>query len=111
MNFTACVPSTHSSKRGDPSRGESREIQGDRNHVRVSTSSTRADENETYRADRLRHLRHAHHDREPAAAEGRDGELVLNVARLRGGVEHAHVVELREQLGLHACAEGVRGRE
>lgn len=61
----------------------------------------------THGANGLGHLAHAHHDGETTTAEGSDGELVLDVAELGGGVEHAHVVELGEQLGLHACAEGV----
>ena len=66
----------------------------------------------THRADRLRHLGHGHDDREPAAAECGYGELVLDVAELCLGVEHAHVVELGEQLSFHARAEGVlRGQE
>ena len=71
------------------------------------SSSTKA----THRADGLRHLRRAHHDGEPPPAERGDGELVLDVAELGGGVEDAEVVELGEELGFCACAEGVRGRE
>ena len=47
---------------------------------------------EAYRADCLRHLGHAHDDGEAPPAEGRDGELVLDVAELCARVEHAHVV-------------------
>lgn len=66
----------------------------------------------THGADGLGHLGHAHEDGEAAAAEGGDGELVLDVGELGGGVEHAHVVELGEQLALHARAERVlRGEQ
>ena len=62
---------------------------------------------EAYRADCLRHLGHAHDDGEAPPAEGRDGELVLDVAQLGGRVEHAHVVKLGQQLPFHFRAERV----
>ena len=46
----------------------------------------------THRADGLRHLTRADDDGEAAAAEGRHGELVLDVGELCGGVEDPHVV-------------------
>jgi hypothetical protein len=55
----------------------------------------------THSADGLCHLGHAHENGEAAATEGGDGELVLDVGELGGGVEDAHVVELGEQLVLH----------
>ena len=65
----------------------------------------------TYRANRLGHFRHAHDDGKAPATERGDGELVLDVAELRGGVEHAHVVELGEELALHLGPERVLGGE
>ena len=62
---------------------------------------------DTHRRDSLCHFAHAHKDGQTASAEGRDGKLVLDVAELGGRVEHAHVVELGEQLGLHASPKRV----
>ena len=61
----------------------------------------------THRANRLGHLRHAHDDGKAPATERGDGELVLDVTQFRGGIEHAHIVELAEELALHFGAEGV----
>ena len=55
-----------------------------------------------HRTDRLGHLGHHHDDGETAATEGGDGELIVDVAELRLGVEDTHVEELGEDLALHA---------
>ena len=63
----------------------------------------------TYGADSFGHLGHAHEDCEAASAKGGYGDLVFDVAEFCGGAEDAHVVELGEQLALHACSEGIPG--
>jgi hypothetical protein len=65
----------------------------------------------THGADSLCHLGHAHDDSETASTEGSDGELVVDVAELGSGGEHAHVEKFGEQLGLHRGTEGILGRK
>lgn len=65
----------------------------------------------THRADGLGHLGHAHDDGKTTATKGGDGELVVDVAELGGRVEHAHVVEFGQKLGLHLGAERILGRK
>ena len=65
----------------------------------------------TYCADSFGHFGHAHEHCESPSAEGGDGDLVLDVAEFCGGAEDGHVVELGEQLALHASSEGILGWE
>lgn len=66
----------------------------------------------TYGTDSLCHLRHAHNHRQTPPAECGHGELVLDVAEFRRGVEYAHVVQLAQELALHLATERVlRGQQ
>lgn len=68
-------------------------------------------ERHTHCTDCLGHFGHAHEHGKATATESGDGELVVDVAELRLRCEDAGVVELREELGLHVCAEGVLSGE
>lgn len=61
----------------------------------------------THRADRLGHLGHHHDDRKSSSTKGGNSELVVDVAELCLGVEYSHIIEFRQQLPFHFCAEGV----
>ena len=65
----------------------------------------------THGADCLCHLEHAHDDGETPATKGSDCELVVDVAELGGCCEDTHVVQLGEELALHACAGRVLSGE
>jgi hypothetical protein len=61
----------------------------------------------THRADGFRHLRHTHENGQSSSTERGNCESVVDVADLGHRVQHSHVVQLRQQLPLHAGSERV----